>query len=209
MTHSTGKLFITTLLCATWVGALAFGAHVLFKYETTAGAVGAVAASWPADSIVPASTDKATLVMLAHPRCPCTSASVAELAEIMAHANGRVRAYVLFVKPKGAGLDWDDTELRRDAAAIPGVTVVTDEDGREANRFGAETSGHTVVFDRTGKLLFSGGITASRGHIGSNPGAEAVVAAATEQKVAQPTTPVFGCAFADRNRTTLEEKCSK
>jgi hypothetical protein len=197
------------LFCATWVAALAFGARVLLKYETTAGTVGTVSATWPADSIVPAPTDKATLVMLAHPHCPCTKASVAELAEIMAHANGHARAYVLFVKPKGASLDWDDTDLRRDAAAIPGVTVVTDEDGREAKRFGAETSGHTLVFDKSGKLLFSGGITASRGHIGNNPGAEAVVAAANAQKIAQPKTPVFGCPFSERNRTTLEEPCSK
>jgi len=56
------------------------------------------------------------------------------------------------------------------------VTIVTDADGAEANRFGAETSGHTLLFDFGRRLLFSGGITDSRGHTGDNAGESAIVA---------------------------------
>jgi hypothetical protein len=110
---------------------------------------------------------------------------------------------VLFVKPAGAGTDWDDTELRRSAAAIPGVTVLTDENGTEAARFGAETSGHTLVFDRNGTLLFSGGITASRGHAGENAGESAVLAALTQQRIMRDRTPVYGCSLT--NRPSMED----
>ena len=192
------KILITLVLGATWTAALAFGARVLFKYETTPGRSGPVAASWPAASIVPPPADKATLLMLAHPHCPCTRASVAELAQIMAHAPEGVKATVLFVKPSGAGADWDDTDLRRSAAAIPGVTVLTDENGIEAARFGAETSGHTLVFDREGKLLFSGGITATRGHVGYNAGENAALAALRQQTPDRAGTAVFGCSLANR-----------
>lgn len=126
----------------------------------------------------------------------------------MAHALGEVTAYVLFVKPAGAGPDWDDTDLRRSAAAIPGVTVLTDENGIEANRFGAQTSGHTLVFDRDGQLIFSGGITASRGHIGTNAGETAVRAFLQEQTVDRSHTPVFGCSLANRKITAEREPCS-
>jgi hypothetical protein len=209
VTYSRKKIFITTLLGASWLAALTFGARTLFRYETTPGSVGSVASSWPSVSIVPRQTDKATLLMFAHPHCPCTRASVGELAQIMAHALGKVNAYVLFVKPPSAGADWDDTELRASAAAIPGVTVVTDENGNEAARFGAETSGHTLVFDRTGALLFSGGITASRGHAGDNAGEDAVLAALTQQSIDRVRTPVFGCSLTKRASDSERKLCSK
>jgi hypothetical protein len=202
------KILITAVLAVTWTAALAFGARVLFKYETTPGGAGPVAPSWPSASSVPQPADTPTLLMVAHPHCPCTRASVAELAQIMAHSLGKVTAYVLFVKPAAAGLDWDDTDLRRSAAAIPGVTVLTDENGIEANRFGARTSGHTLVFDRDGKLIFSGGITASRGHIGSNAGERAVQAFLQKQTPDRSQTPVFGCSLAKRNLIAEGEPCS-
>jgi hypothetical protein len=199
------KILITAVLAATWTAALAFGARVLFKYETTPGGSGPVASSWPSASIVPHLADKTTLLMLAHPHCPCTRASVAELAKIMAHASGNVNAHVLFVKPSNAGTDWDDTDLRRSAAAIPGVTVLTDENGIEAARFGTQTSGHTLVFDREGKLLFSGGITATRGHVGDNAGENAVLAALRQQTPDRTGTAVFGCSLANRNPSGEEK----
>jgi hypothetical protein len=208
VTYSRNKILVTSLLAASWMAALAFGTRVLFKYETTPGQSGPVASSWPAVSVVPHQNDKPTLLMLAHPHCPCTRASIAELAQIMAHAIGRVNAYVLFVKPPGAAADWDDTDLRRSAAAIPGVTVLRDENGIEAARFGAKTSGHTLVFDRDGTLLFSGGITASRGHIGSNAGESSVLAVLNRQTPERQRTPVFGCALAKCNLSAEGHLCS-
>jgi hypothetical protein len=202
------NIFITTLLGVAWMAALAFGGRVLFKYETTAGRVGIVSSTWPSVSVVPRQTDKPTLLMLAHPHCPCTRASVGELAEVMAHAVGKVNAYVLFVKPPGAGADWDDTDLRRSAAAIPGVTVMTDENGTEAARFGTETSGHTLVFDRGGTLVFSGGITASRGHAGENAGESAVLAALSQLPIVLNRTPVFGCSLSKRSSMEDGKLCS-
>lgn len=147
--------------------------------------------------------------MLAHPHCPCTQASVGELAQIMARLQGKVAAYVLFVKPKEAGRDWEDTDLRRSAEAIPGVKVVFDPDGVEARRFGAETSGHTQLFSTDGRLLFSGGITASRGHAGDNAGESAIVALVNNQTPARTQTLVFGCALANTEKMGPPTLCSK
>jgi hypothetical protein len=202
------NIVVTTLLGVVWVAALAFGGRVLFKYETTPGRAGVVSVNWPSVSVVPRQSDKPTLVMLAHPHCPCSRATVGELAQIMAHAVGKVNAFVLFVKPPGAGADWDDTDLRRSAAAIPGVTVLTDENGTEAKRFGATTSGHTMVYDRNGTLLFSGGITASRGHAGANAGESAVLAALSKQPLLHDRTPVFGCALTKRSYPEEGTLCS-
>jgi hypothetical protein len=189
------KFLLTACLGVTWLAAVAFGLGFLLQYESTPGPVGVVGASWPATSSIQRSGPNPTLVMLAHPHCPCTRASIGELAQIVAETQGKLKAYVLFTKPPGTGADWDDTELRRSAAAIPGVAVVTDANGTEARRFGAETSGHTLLFAPDGALLFSGGITASRGHAGRNAGESAIIAAVNGQRSERARTPVFGCSL--------------
>jgi hypothetical protein len=135
------------------------------------------------------------LVMLAHPRCVCTRASVGELAELMARAHDRPKAYVVFIKPAGTAASWDDTDLQRGAAAIPGVTVVRDEDGVETQRFGAETSGQTLLYDAGGHLIFSGGTTGSRGHPGDNIGRASILALLNREEARRSTTSVFGCSL--------------
>jgi hypothetical protein len=204
----TKRILAATLFAITWIASVAFGMRALFDYENTPGRVGALSQAWPAAQIERA-TDRPTLVMLAHPHCPCTAASVGELAQIMARLEGRVKAYVLFVRPPGASGDWEDTDLRRSAEAIPGVQVILDADGVEAHRFGAETSGHTELFGADGRLLFTGGITASRGHAGDNAGASAIVALVNDQTPVRTQTRVFGCALALRAETDLTALCSK
>jgi hypothetical protein len=113
----------------------------------------------------------------------------------MARLQGRVTAHVLVVRPPDAPDGWEQTDLWRSAADIPGVDVVRDDDGAEMGRFGALTSGQVVLYDPSGRLLFAGGITASRGHEGGNAGRDAIVALVTGTDAAPRATPVFGCAL--------------
>jgi hypothetical protein len=189
------KIILTVLLGLAWAGTAVFGGHALLKYENSPGKVGQVTSAWPAYSQVQLATDRPTLVMAAHPQCPCTRASVAELAQLMAHVQGKVQAYVLFYSPRDSSADWQNTDLRRTAAQIPGVTVLSDVDGAEAQRLGAETSGHTFLFDPSGHLLFNGGITASRGHSGDNAGESAIVSLIDNRTSARTKTFVFGCSL--------------
>jgi glyoxylase-like metal-dependent hydrolase (beta-lactamase superfamily II) len=122
----------------------------------------------------------------------------------MTQAQGRVTAYVLFVKPPDFAAGWEQTDLLTSAATIPGVTVVRDDDGIEASRFRAATSGQTVLYDADGKLLFSGGITGARGHAGDNAGRAAVVSLLAEDETERQETPVYGCPLFDRGN-----KCPK
>jgi hypothetical protein len=103
----------------------------------------------------------------------------------MARAQGSVAATVLFYRPRQFPPGWERTDLWRSAAAIPGVTVRADPEGREAQRFGAVTSGHVLLYDRAGQLLFTGGITGSRGHEGDNAGCDRVIRLLT----GSPTAP--------------------
>src|SRR5256885_11944805 len=130
------KIILTVLLGLAWAGTAVFGGHALLKYENSPGKVGQVTSAWPADSKVELATDRPTLVMAAHPQCPCTRASVAELAQLMAHDQGKVQAYVLFYSPRESGPDWQNTDTRRSAGQIPRATGLSHANGGEAQRLG-------------------------------------------------------------------------
>jgi hypothetical protein len=189
------KEYRSVLLAAgvLWLFVVGAGVRILWGYESTPGVSAAAPDRWPADSRIKLASDRATLVMLAHPRCPCTRASIGELSRLMTQAQGRVTAYVLFVRPPNSSDGWEQTDLLTSAAAIPGVSVVRDDEGVEAGRFHAVTSGQTVLYDAEGRLLFSGGITGGRGHAGDNAGRAAVISLLTTDESAGRETPVFGC----------------
>lgn len=205
MSPRTRRILATSLFALGWMATVGFGLHTLFGYEHKAGTVGAVPPRWP-DSQLKRATDRPTLVLAAHPRCTCTRATLDELAAVMAHAPGKFAAYVLLVTPKEGGTEWNDTSLRRQAEQIPGVTVVSDIDGAEARRFGTETSGHALLFAPDGRLLFNGGITASRGHSGDNAGEDSILALLGDKKPATTQTMVFGCALEEHSHHMADDQ---
>jgi hypothetical protein len=182
-----------------WLLVVGIGLSVLLGYENTPGVAAKPLASWPADSQIQRAPGRATLVMLVHPHCPCSRASMGELALLMAQSQGRLTAYVLFLKPAGFSDDWEKTDLWQSAAGINGVKPIVDYDGVEAHRFHAQTSGQTFLYDARGRLLFSGGITVARGHAGDNAGRSAIVSLVNAKIAEQAETPVFGCPLFDDN----------
>jgi hypothetical protein len=179
-----------------WLAAISVGLGMLYEHQLTPGVEGGTTNAWPQGAALERDTSRPTLVMVAHPRCACTRASITELSSIMTQLEGRVRAYVLFVYPAGAG-EWGETELWRSASAITGVEVVHDVDGVEAARFGAATSGQTYLYAPGGALLFAGGITGARAHAGDNVGHRRVVSLVTEGTADRAESAVFGCALDD------------
>lgn len=175
------------------------GLALLWGYENAPGPTTVPPSQWPLDSSIHPPTDRAALIILAHPHCPCSRASIGELARLMAQARDRVTAYVLLLKPAGSSDDWEKTDLWQNAASIPGVEVVVDDDGAEAQRFHATTSGQTVLYNAEGHLLFSGGITGSRGHEGDNAGRSAIVSLLNTGEAEAAKTSVFGCSLFSPN----------
>jgi hypothetical protein len=189
------KKCFPSLLASIWLASVTSGLGILFVYDHTAGADTSVPAHWPSRSKLPEDSAQPTLIMFAHPKCPCTRASIGELAVLMTHFRNRVNARVIFFRPKGSGEEWLDTDLWRSAEAIPGVIVQADQDGNEARCFQVTTSGHVLLYDVGGKLLFSGGITLSRGHSGDNEGSSAITKWLNHDLAAAAATPVFGCSL--------------
>lgn len=209
------RVLVLAVAAVLWLALVGAGSAVLLDYALTPGVSGTAPAQWPLGSALRRNTDGATLVMIVHPHCTCSRASLSELLGLMTSATGKVNAYVLFVRPPGVARGWERTDLWRQAVAIPAVTVIADESGRQAARFGAATSGQTMLYDRSGVLEFSGGITAARGHYGINAGSIAIAALLGGTKPggkrinASARTPVYGCPLLSRGASASVVACRR
>jgi hypothetical protein len=178
-----------------WVVTVTLGFRVLAKYEARPGPRSSVLQQWTSASSISLDPNRPTLLLFVHPHCPCSRASIDELARLMTRVQARVSIQVIVYKPAEVHDDWSHTDLWRSAAMLPGVSLKVDLDGAEATRFHATTSGQAMLYDTQGHLLFSGGITPGRGHVGDNAGSTAIIALLSSGKAEHLTTPVYGCYF--------------
>jgi hypothetical protein len=132
-------------------------------------------------------------VLVAHPDCPCTIATIDELARLMGPLAGKVDLHVLFYADPQFDADWRRGTAWQHAAALPGATLHEDPLGRFARALGTQTSGHILLFAADGHRLFSGGITSSRGERGDSIGADAILQRLTTGTAARTKSSVFGC----------------
>jgi hypothetical protein len=187
------RRFVLAGLFAAWIGGVVTGMSVLWAYASAPAPSSPVPAAWPAGTTVARAKAVPTLIVFAHPKCPCSRASIGELGRVMTHVQGRVETVVVFYRPPTADPGWEKTDLWEAAAAIPGVRVMSDPDGAAAQAFGVLASGHTLLYGIDGRLMFSGGITAARGHAGDNDGSRSIVALVLGTGGAVSRTKVFGC----------------
>jgi hypothetical protein len=178
-----------------WLCSVGAGLGWLMAYDNTPGMIADAPVGWPAGSGLARDPAGPTLIMLAHPRCDCTRASIGELAELLARVRQRPRTFVVFIRPRGVNGAWEKTGVWDQATAIPGVTVIRDDNGAETGRFGVHTSGQTLLYDPYGRLVYSGGTTGARGKSGNNAGRSALVELINGARRQGATTPVFGCSL--------------
>jgi hypothetical protein len=186
-----------TCLWAVWLLATVSGMAILWNYSSAPGIGADPPRAWPSESSLQPPTQRPSLLMFAHSRCPCTRASIGELDRLMARCEGRVDARVLFFVPRGEADAWAQTDLWEMAQRIPGVLVSPDRGGREAVRFRVHTSGQVLLYQPVRGLVFCGGITDGRGHSGDNTGSSALTQLLRGGVEAVDHTPVYGCALDD------------
>jgi hypothetical protein len=136
-----------------WIAAVGMGARTLLRYANTPARVTSPPAAWPTGSAVRPMAGHSTLLVFAHPECPCTRATLGELALIITELGGSretLDAYVVFSAPSTVLDAWDKTALWQSAMSIPQVRVVVDRGGVEVRRFHATTSGQTFLYSATG-----------------------------------------------------------
>lgn len=184
------------VLLTGWAALIALGFVVLMDYQNAPGQPAEPPPRWPSSTALdPGAAPQGTIVLFAHPRCPCTRATLGELERLLRHVHDKVVVHAVFVRPKGYGRAWARDYLWQRAAAMPRVHVRQDVEGKEAQRFGAFTSGQVLYYDANQQLRFAGGITGSRGHEGNNKGRQALTQWIQTGQADRASAFVFGCAL--------------
>jgi hypothetical protein len=180
-----------------WAGAIVSGAFVMFGYASTPGLDARAPLQWPHPSLLQREEDTFTLLFFAHPHCPCTNASFEQLLRILAAARLRVDCHAIFSIPENTDEDWEMGSLLRKVESVSQIHIRHDHFATETRRFGIATSGHVLLYAPDGRLLFSGGITASRGHEGDNAGTQTLIEYLKGMDPSCDRMPVFGCPLFD------------
>ncbi|MGE3174455.1 MAG: hypothetical protein AB7O97_17625 [Planctomycetota bacterium] len=178
--------------------AAAFGG--LGLHAATPGPAGSMAPPLPAELRRAAGLPAGAgfIAMFVHPQCPCTPAGVDELAAVLEAGADRAVLMVVF-SPRRRPVGWSEVAVVDLARRLPGASCVEDPDGHLAELAGAGTSGHVLVVDPDDRCLFAGGVTAARGHTGSNDSSRSLQAVLAGVATAA-RRPVFGCAMAEDRR---------
>jgi hypothetical protein len=175
-----------------WLGAIVSAMALLVSHSRVPGGAGAGLEYWPDDAEIPHSPGIASLVVFLHPECPCSQATIAELARVLSKSRRPIQVTACLASWKS---ELNESSLWQATQRIPGVTTVADEEGRIAKWFGASTSGTAMLFDERGKLLFLGGITGARGHEGDNAGKGALIQLLNGQSRGIERAHVYGCSI--------------
>lgn len=191
-------------LWAAWGAVLFGGLQALNAYGFRVEPTGPTVAAWPSNSSLSRDETGATLLVFAHPKCPCTRATLKELRGVLDRAEGDFQAKVVFVQPESVEDGWSETDIWDQAAAIPGVELCVDRGGVEAKRFGAVSSGHCVLYDNTGALKFSGGLTIARGHEGRSQLTDNLSRLVCDEEAILDSAPTFGCRLLKNPEATRE-----
>lgn len=187
---------------AIWVGLLGAGSLGLASYGGAPGEVGTTPDRWPAE-LLPKSAAGSTIVLMLHPRCSCSLATLTEFERLLGSVQTSALTHAVFFVPEGADESWAQGALWDRVAAMGDTTPHADSGGAIAEAFGGLTSGHIAIYGDDGRLRFSGGLTSSRGHEGLSDGG--VLAREALGGVARSSAPagshVYGCPIQDVQET--------
>jgi hypothetical protein len=187
------------ILVAIWL-VLALCVMIAFERREAAPSQLGVTSAQGASALPFLSPGHESLVMFAHPQCPCTGASLSQLDHLMLYA-GKAKVWVVFLKPKSEPVAWVHSNLWQAASKLKGVRVLEDLDGKLCQSAGAYTSGLVVLYSSNGAELFRGGLTASRGHEGESAGLNVLKQYFETGKLSAKSTPVFGCSLITKSST--------
>lgn len=184
------------ILVAIWCLCIGAGFAALSVYSSTPSGSGRSVNLWPLESAVRRQRDRLNLIVFLHPKCACSRATVGELERLMVNLKDRVDLKAVFLKPTDAQDEWVRGYAWNAVQRLSGQESVIDPGGIEAKRFGVETSGQVLLYDQNGGLLFRGGITPSRGHMGNSAGRKAILGFFEEGNIdLVKESPVFGCSI--------------
>jgi hypothetical protein len=166
-----------------WGATVAYGFHLAMSWEFRPGAPAMRPPASHADSNGP----KLTVVL--HSQCPCSLATVENLQTLTPGERKKLHLTLVFVGPNAK-----ESRLWDKSASIPEAERQVLSEDEALMRYGAKTSGQALLYDSSGKLVFSGGITDARGVAGRSAGLDAIHDVLDGRRCIT-VAPVYGCSL--------------
>jgi hypothetical protein len=186
-----------------WIAAILAMVAATFIYSNDAGSLGTPVADISrisTDNIF-SDGDEETFLFFFHPKCPCTSASITELKNIINDIKPVTVNLIGIALADSTDSSWKESTNYREFSKIKGSRIIDDYGGSISVRLGAETSGVLGHYNSNGQLLFWGGVTASRGHEGRAKAYEIITSyfknRSADEYIDFSTGEVFGCGLYD------------
>lgn len=178
-----------------WVCSILLSYGYIIYYHQVEGSSDRSARDWPLNANLSLDSQKPTMVLAVHPKCPCTVATCRELARLLLRAHRPVKIYALVFtpSPNPDGEEWFNSPTMSDLKRVPLLEMIKDENGELAQSFGMSTSGDIRLYSSNRHLLFAGGITASRAHEGECAATDKLFSRIRGESSQYFEYPVFGC----------------
>jgi hypothetical protein len=183
----------TIALGVLWLAAVAAGFTAAIVHEQTPAPDHRVVIRWPDGATCAPPQSRPLLIVFVHPKCPCTRASLDEIARLHGVCGDQLDMQFVFLQRGDAPWRSEDTDHWETVRKINAGPAFVDVDGVEHRRFGATTSGEVFLYLPTGELAFHGGVTVARGHVGKSAGSAAIEAVVASSATSIRQTAVFGC----------------
>jgi hypothetical protein len=188
---------------------LLFGGLALFSIDQSRqGTRGTIPARWPGASRIHRAAGQPTLLVFLHPNCPCSIATVHSLQRSLRALRPEARPKTVFVVRPAVRDDWRARQLLATAAETPNGSFFQDDGEKEIARFGADVSGHLLLYGPAGALLFDGGVTPERGQEAESMASDRFQQVLTGMPRSPVRTAVFGCGL-QSHRSAREKRCTQ
>lgn len=183
---------LAIIITAVWAIAIGVGTVWITDFSTGPGRTGDSPAVLPSVYLNENTTNLPKLFVFLHPYCQCSRATLAELSRLAERNMDLMEIHIFIVPLSDQSTESNSFDFEKKASEIPNAKLSTIGES-EIKEFGAVTSGQTLLYDRQGNLVFSGGITRARGHEGDNFGSENIEEYLHGRDIPFVQTPVFGC----------------
>ncbi|HLO97235.1 MAG TPA: hypothetical protein VK171_01460 [Fimbriimonas sp.] len=136
-----------------------------------------------------------TLLVFAHPKCPCTVATLKCLEELH-QVHPEIQVELALVIPPNSPKLFEDGPSSEWQASHRWAKRTIDRNGTLAKSLGAIASGHTFLFEEKGDVVFAGGITRARGVVGESTALRDLITCINgKQSFGLSRHDVFGCSL--------------
>jgi len=201
-----------TIASVIWLSCIAVFIPSLLDHMAKPGANAVLnLETWPSISPISPAEDGQTLLLFAHPQCPCTLATLAELERLLVYPiPTQFHAILVLPVPEdhahNQATATSHSAVLNYASQIPGLTVTIDNEAEITRAFGIRTSGHCLLYGKDKTLLYSGGLTPLRGHEGPCEGNIALSQCLIGKIPSSRYAPVFGCALYQGKQVIITDK---